>query len=67
MSRAMASLFRIFRDAVSGDYDARVTDTVSVAPGTDEVEIVYSPAQTNAAFERGLKLLADPHSTTTAD
>jgi hypothetical protein len=64
---AMANLFKIFRDAASGDYEAQVTDTVSVAPGTDEVEIVYSPAQTNAAFERGLKLLAEPRATTPAD
>lgn len=62
---AMTSLFKIFRDAVSGDYDARVTETVSVPPGTDEVEIVYSPAQTNAAFERGLKLLAESRPTAT--
>ncbi|MGH2948556.1 MAG: hypothetical protein ACRDPC_20250 [Solirubrobacteraceae bacterium] len=55
----MSNPYRIFKDAIAGNYTAVMTETVSVAPGKDKVEVVRSPADTKKIFEVGSRRSAE--------
>jgi hypothetical protein len=49
----MSNPYRIVKDALAGNYTAVMTETISVAPGKDEIKVARSPEETKKIFEDG--------------